>query len=114
KTFTLIGSLACMGLFFFKLETLEWGIICSVLAAMGYIGGVLFNNAYLPQIASIDQQDRVSAKGFAYGYIGSVLLQIICFVFVLKPSWFGIQDPTLPARLSFLLVGIWWLAFSQI
>src|SRR5690606_15976111 len=114
KIFTYIGGFACMGLYIFKLETLEWGIICSNLAAMGYIGGVLFNNSYLPEIASIDQQDSVSAKGFAYGYIGSVILQLICFLFVLKPEWFGIEDPSFPARLSFLLVGVWWILFSQI
>lgn len=114
KIFTYIGGFACMGLFFFKLESLELGIILFAIAAMGYIGGVLFNNSYLPEIASKDQQDRVSAQGFAYGYVGSVILQIICFVFVLKPELFGITDASLPARLSFLLVGIWWIAFAQI
>lgn len=81
---------------------------------MGYIGGVMFNNSYLPEIATKDQQDQVSAQGYAYGYVGSVLLQIICFVFVLKPELFGITDASLPARLSFLLVGIWWIGFAQI
>lgn len=114
KFFTYMGGFACMGLFFFKLETLETGIICFVIAAMGYIGGVLFNNSYLPEIATPDYQDRVSAKGFAFGYIGSVVLQLICFVFVLKPELFGITDASFPARLSFLLVGIWWIAFAQI
>ncbi|MGK6352948.1 MFS transporter [Parapedobacter sp. DT-150] len=114
KVFTYLGGAACMGLFFFKLETLEWGIACFTLAAMGYVGGVLFNNSYLPQIATVDQQDRVSAQGFAYGYIGCVTLQVICFVFVLKPAWFGITDPSFPARLSFFLVGIWWIGFAQI
>lgn len=112
--FTYLGGLACIGLFFFKLETLEWGIFCYIVAAMGYIGGLMFNNAFLPEIATPDQQDRVSAQGFAYGYVGCVTLQIICFVFVLKPEWFGITDPSLPARLSFMLVGIWWIAWSQI
>ncbi|WP_407430777.1 MFS transporter [Arcticibacter sp.] len=114
KFFTYMGSLACMLLFFFKLETLELGIICSAIAAMGYIGGVMFSNSYLPEIASVDQQDRVSAQGFAYGYIGSVLLQILCFVFVLKPEWFGITDLSFAPRLSFLLVGVWWVLFAQI
>ncbi|ETZ22928.1 MFS transporter [Pedobacter sp. V48] len=114
KIFTYIGGIACMGLYFFKLDTLELGIICFAIAAMGYIGGVLFNNSYLPEIATVDQQDAVSAKGFAYGYVGSVLLQIICFVFVLKPQLFGITDLSFPPRLSFLLVGIWWIAFAQI
>ena len=112
--FTYIGSIACAGLFFFKLETLEFGIICFALAAMGYIGGVMFNNSYLPEIATVDQQDKVSARGFAYGYVGSVLLQIVCFIFVLKPEFFGIADASFPARFSFLLVGVWWISFAQI
>lgn len=114
KIFTYFGGVACMGLYFFKLDTLELGIICFAIAAMGYIGGVLFNNSYLPEIATVDQQDAVSAKGFAYGYVGSVLLQLICFVFVLKPELFGITDLSFPPRLSFLLVGIWWIVFAQI
>jgi len=114
KAFTWMGSLACAGLFFFKLATLEISIMLFMIAAIGYCGSIVFYNSYLPEIASTDQQDRVSAKGFSYGYIGSVILQIICFVFVLKPELFGITDASLPARLSFLLVGIWWIGFSQI
>lgn len=114
KGFTYLGGIACIGLFFFKLETLEWGILCSMLAAMGYIGGVLFNNSYLPEIASHTEQNSVSAQGFAYGYVGSVLLQIVCFIFVLKPDWFGIEDASFAPRLSFLLVGLWWIGFAQI
>ncbi|MNK04181.1 Vacuole effluxer Atg22 like protein [compost metagenome] len=114
KLFTYMGGFACMGLYFFKLESLEFGIICFAIAAMGYVGGVMFNNSYLPEIATPDQQDRVSAKGYAYGYIGSVLLQLVCFVFVLKPELFGIVDLSFPPRLSFLLVGLWWIGFAQI
>ncbi|WP_294347676.1 MFS transporter [Sphingobacterium sp.] len=114
KFFTYMGAMACMCLFFFKLDTLEIGIICFVLAAMGYIGGVLFNNSYLPLLATVDQQDKVSAQGFAYGYVGCVILQILCFIVVLKPEWFGITDASLPARISFLMVGVWWLGFSMI
>lgn len=114
KFFTYLGSISCAGLFFFKLDTLEISIILFMLAAIGYIGGVLFNNSYLPEIATEDQQDRVSAQGFSYGYVGSVILQLVCFVFVLKPEWFGITDASLPARISFLLVGIWWIGFAQI
>jgi UMF1 family MFS transporter len=112
--FTWLGALACSCLFFFKSATLEFGIICFALAAIGYSGGFVFYNSYLPEIATVDQQDAVSAKGFSYGYIGSVILQIVCFVFVLSPATFGITDASFPARLSFLLVGIWWLGFAQI
>jgi UMF1 family MFS transporter len=114
RIFTWIGALACAGLYFFKIDTLELGIILFALAAIGYCGGIVFANSYLPEIATIDEQDKVSAKGFAYGYIGSVILQIICFVFVLMPELFGITDASLPARISFLLVGVWWLGFAHI
>ncbi len=114
KFFTWLGAISCAGLFFFKLETLEMSLILFALAAIGYCGGVVFINSYLPDIASKEQQDSVSAKGFAYGYVGSVILQIICFVFVLMPELFGITDLSFPARLSFLLVGIWWITFAQI
>jgi UMF1 family MFS transporter len=114
KFFTYVGGAACIGLYFFKLDTLEMSIILFAIAAMGYIGGVLFSNSYLPEIATEEHQDRVSAQGFSYGYIGSVILQLICFLFVLKPEWFGIIDASFPPRLSFLLVGVWWIGFSQI
>jgi UMF1 family MFS transporter len=114
QLFTWLGSISCCFLFFFKLETLELGIICFALAAIGYAGGFVFYNSYLPEIATVDQQDAVSAKGFSYGYVGSVVLQLVCLVFVLKPDWFGISDASFPPRLSFLLVGLWWIIFAQI
>jgi UMF1 family MFS transporter len=114
QLFTWLGAIACCGLFYFKLETLELGIICFALAAVGYAGGFVFYNSYLPEIASADRQDAVSAKGFSYGYVGSVILQLICLLFVLKPEWFGISDLSFPPRLSFLLVGLWWIIFAQI
>jgi UMF1 family MFS transporter len=120
KMFTYLGALACSALFFFQIDenqginTLNFSMIMFVLAAIGFWGSLVFYNSYLPEIASPDRQDAVSAKGFAYGYFGSVILQLICFVFVFQPAWFGITDPSLPARISFLLVGIWWIAFAQI
>lgn len=114
QLFCYLGSLACCGLYFFKADTLEWGILCSSVAALGYCGSIVFYNSYLPEIALEQERDKVSAQGFAYGYIGSVLLQVICFVFVLDPALFGINDASFPPRLSFLLVGIWWFGFAQI
>ena len=112
--FCYLGSFACCMLYFFDGSTLTLGIVCAILAAIGYCGSLVFYNSYLPEIAAEPDQDRVSAKGFAYGYVGSVLLQIICFLFVLKPEWFGIRDKTFAPRLSFLLVGLWWIGFAQI
>src|ERR1700749_4837312 len=112
--FTWLGAGSCAMLYFFKVDTLETSILFFGLEAIGYSGGFVFYNSYLPEIATLDMQDRVSAKGFTYGYIGSVLLQLICFAFVLKPEWFGIVDKSFPARLSFLLVGLWWICFAYI
>ena len=114
QMFTYLGSFACCGLFFFESKTLEIGVILCVVAAIGFWGSLVFYNSYLPEIATVDQQDNVSAKGFTYGYIGSIILQIICFVFVFKPDWFGITDESIPARLSFVMVGVWWIVFAQI
>jgi len=112
--FTWLGAASCGMLYFFKADTLEISMLFFGLAAIGYSGGFVFYNSYLPEIATLDMQDRVSAKGFTYGYIGSVILQLICFAFVLKPEWFGIVDKSFPARLSFLLVGLWWICFAYI
>src|ERR1700744_661516 len=113
--FTWLGSLACAGLFFFKPDSgLEFPMICFGLACIGYCGGFVFYNSYLPQIATEDQQNKVSAKGFIYGYVGSLVMQILCFVVVLSPKTFGITSDDLPSRISFLMVFVWWMGFSII
>lgn len=109
QLFCTMGAAACCGLFFYQSGRTELGIILSVIAAIGYCGSLVFYNAYLPEIATVEQQDKVSAQGFAYGYIGSVLLQAICLVFV-----FSMPDSDLAPRISFVLVGLWWLGFAQI
>ena len=114
QVFTWMGSLACGGLFFFTMDRFEFSMICFGLASIGYCGGFVFYNSYLPQIATMDQQDAVSAKGFIYGFAGSIVVQVLCFLFVLSPATFGIHDDALPARISFLIVGIWWIGFSLI
>ncbi len=116
KVFCYLGSAACIALFWFTKDTLEFGIIAFAVAALGFWSSLVFYNSYLPDIAAPGDQDRVSAKGFALGYIGSVLLQMICFVIIQKPTWFGLNeaDRAIGARLSFLLTGLWWLGFAQI
>ncbi len=115
KTFTLIGSISCLTLYFFKGEPQLWlGTSAFILATIGFAGGIVFYNAYLPLIVTEDRYDRVSAKGFAMGYLGSVILLVAILVMIQRPEWFGINDPQLPARIGFLLVGVWWLGFAQI
>jgi UMF1 family MFS transporter len=115
KAFCLIGSLSVMSLFFFEGEKTLWvGLVFTVSASIGFWGSIVFYNAYLPEIAYHEQQDDVSAKGFIFGYTGSVILLLFSLVMVNKPELFGLPDAAFASRLTFLLVGIWWLGFAQI
>ena len=109
--FCTMGSLACASLYFFDKNHIIGGLISVIIACVGFWSSLVFYNSYLPEIAAPADRDRVSAKGFMMGYIGSVLLQIICFVFVLKPALFGITVSK-ASQISFLLVGVWWIAFG--
>jgi len=110
--FLTVGSVACSLLFFFERDTLGLGIFAMIIACVGFWGGQVFYNSFLPDIASVEDRDRVSARGFSFGYIGSILLQLICFVFVLMHDTFGITEGK-GSQISFLLVGIWWWGFGQ-
>jgi len=114
KFFTYLGSLACMSLFFFNGANVEFGIICAILASIGYAGSLVFYNGFLPEIATPDRMDRISAKGFAMGYIGSVILLILNLILLLKPEMFGFSGKGDATKFGFILVGVWWLGFSQI
>ena len=115
KRFCLLGSISVISLFFFKGESTLWiALLCTVFASIWFWGSIVFYNAYLPEVAYPEQQDAVSAKGFIYGYVGSVLLLIFSLVLVQKPEWFGITDPTFAPRITFALVGVWWFGFAQI
>jgi len=112
--FTWIGSLSCCTLYFFDANHLELGIIAFTLAGIGYSGGLVFYNAWLPEIAPVGQEDKISARGFALGYIGGVVLLLINLAMILKPELFGISGSGMPAKISFVTVGLWWLGFAQI
>jgi len=114
KGFTYLGAMACIGLYFFTGENVEYGIACSVIASIGFAGSLVFYNAFLPEIATADRMDNISAKGFAMGYIGSVILLVINLVIILNPGSFGFSGESNATKFGFLLVGIWWLSFSQI
>ncbi|HMK24883.1 MAG TPA: MFS transporter [Chitinophagaceae bacterium] len=112
--FLTMGSLACASMFFFTKNTLEIGILTMIIACVGFWASLVYYNSFLPEIAAPEDRDRVSAKGFAFGYVGSVILQVICFVFVMKPELLGIaKEGTFQYRICFLLVGIWWWGFGQ-
>jgi len=114
KIFAYMGSLSCIGLYFFEGDNLEYGIICAVLASIGFAGSIVFYNAFLPEIATDDEVDVLSAKGFSLGYIGSVILLILNLFMIEMPGFFGLSDGSQAARWSFLITGLWWAGFSQI
>ena len=112
RFFMTMGSIACSAMFFFDKSNLWLGILCMIFACIGSWAGLVFYNSYLPEIAAPEDRDRISAKGFAYGYVGSVLLQLVSFVLILKNDLWGISSG-FASQLSFLLVGIWWFAFGH-
>lgn len=115
RFFCYLGGLSCMALYFFdSAETIHIGLAATLLATVGYAGSIVFYNSYLPAIATEDQMDRISAKGFSMGYIGSVLLLIVNLGMILNQEALGVEDGTLMPRLSFFMTGVWWIAFAQI
>ncbi|MFY8006133.1 MAG: MFS transporter, partial [Sediminibacterium sp.] len=107
RFFCMIGSLGCSALYFFDASNLAYGLSALIVACVGFWSSFVFYNSYLPDIAAPEDRDKVSARGFMMGYIGSVILQIFCFVLVLQGDAFGISTGK-GSQLSFLLVGIWW------
>ncbi|MFT2011483.1 MFS transporter [Pontibacter sp. 13R65] len=115
QLFCYLGSLSCAALYFFTKETFTFSVVLFVLASIGFSGSIVFYNAYLPEIATEDQYDKLSARGFAMGYIGSVLLLVFNLAMILKPEIFFIapENTSLPPRIAFLTTGLWWFGFAQ-
>lgn len=108
--FCYLGAFSCIGLYWFTPENIYFGITCFYFGLIGFWGSIVYYNSYLPDIAFKNQQDALSAKGYSLGYIGSVILLIVCLLFILGKDGKEAMDAM---RLSFVLTGIWWLLFSQ-
>tara|TARA_R110002051_G_scaffold137593_1_gene210081 strand:- start:1900 stop:3231 length:1332 start_codon:yes stop_codon:yes gene_type:complete len=119
KFFCYMGGISCIGLYWFSLENIYLGLLCYFFGLVGFWVSFAINNSYLPDVAFPNQQDRISAKGFSMGYIGSVILLLINLAMVMKPDFFSITtDESGIAEIkamkySFITVGIWWIIFSQ-
>ncbi|CAL2102929.1 MFS transporter [Tenacibaculum sp. 190130A14a] len=114
KFFCWLGGLSVMSLYFFDgIDTVWIGIWFTILASIGFWASWVFYNAYLPEIALPEQQDRASAKGFIYGYVGSVILLLINLGMIMFPEALGITKG-MASRISFVMVGVWWIGFAQI
>jgi len=110
RFFCYLGALSCSLMFFFDKDHVWLGLICLLFAGIGFYGSLVFYNSYLPEIAAKEDMDRISAKGFAMGYIGSVILQMIGFAMVIMMP----DNEGLALKITFLMVGLWWIGFAQI
>ena len=116
KFFCYLGSISCMGLYWFDLSNIYFGLFFYFTALISFWASLVFYNSYLPDIAFKNQQDAISAKGYALGYFGSVLLLVFNLAMVMYPETFGIigdNSESIAMRYSFVSVGIWWIIFSQ-
>lgn len=109
RFFCYMGAASCSLMYFFDRDNITLGLMCFMFAGIGFYGSQVFYNSYLPEIAADKDMDRISAKGYSFGYIGSVLMQLVGFALVMFMA-----DKTMALKLTFLLVGIWWVCFAQI
>jgi UMF1 family MFS transporter len=118
KFFCYLGAASCAYFYFFTPDNLEMTMIAFGLSIIGWGGSLVFYNAFIPQIATEQNYDRLSARGFAFGYVGSVLLLVFNLLLIMKPSVFGLtqadSDSGFTTRIAFITVGIWWAGFAQI
>jgi len=111
KFFCYMGGLGCIGLYWFSLDHIYISLLFYFMGLIGYWGSLVFYNSYLPDIAFPEQQDRVSARGFSLGYIGSVILLIVNLAMVMSQDTGEAKMEMM--RWSFVMVGLWWILFSQ-
>lgn len=109
RFFCYMGAASCSLMYFFDASTVTFGLFAFMFAGIGFYGSQVFYNSYLPDITAEADRDRVSAKGYTFGYIGSVILQMIGFALVMT-----MEDKGKALQITFLLVGIWWVGFAQI
>jgi UMF1 family MFS transporter len=112
QAFTYVGALACMGLFWFEGPNIWVGVGAFALGNLGYTGALVFYNSYLPDIVKKDRFNEVSARGYAFGYVGSVILLLGCLAVLANPIAFGFKSDLVAQRACFVGVGIWWLGFA--
>ena len=112
--FTFIGSASCFLMYWFTGSNLVFGISLVAVAVIGYAGSLVYYNSFLPIIATPDRHDKVSAKGFSWGYAGSMVLLIINLFTIENYQFFSFPDKLSALRFSFLEVGLWWFGIAQI
>lgn len=112
NSFMILGGVSTMLMYFFTAQNPGLGLALAYFASLGFTGSFVFYNSYLPIIAPKNMQDRLSARGFSLGYLGSALLLIFCLALIQMPEFFGLPDASSATRVSFLITGVWWLGFG--
>lgn len=113
--FTVLGASACISMFWMDNPDMwQIGFWAYIVSMIGYAGGVVFNNSFMPIIATPDKYDALSARGFTLGYFGSTFLLVLNLVCILFWDKIGFANEGIATRIAFLMVGIWWLSFSLI
>jgi UMF1 family MFS transporter len=110
--FTLLGVLAASALFWVAQGQWVLALLLYLAGLLGFSGSNVFYDALLTDIARADRYERVSALGYALGYLGGGLLFAFDVLLTLRPSWFGLADQADAVRVAFLSVGIWWALFA--
>ncbi|MEA5137970.1 MFS transporter [Arcicella rigui] len=113
KMYCYLGAISCMLMYFFEEGRYYLGTFAFLFSIVGWGGSIVFYNSYLPEIATEDRYDSLSARGFTMGYIGSVILLVQNLTMVLMPQWYGGITGGEASRIAFLTVGIWWIVFAQ-
>jgi MFS transporter, UMF1 family len=109
--FSLLGIAGTFALYFATQG--QWALAAALFAVgtLGFNGGMVFYDAMLLDVAEPRDYDRVSALGYALGYLGGGVLFALNVLMVVKPSLFGLKDAAAAVRMSFVTVAIWWLVF---
>ncbi|MFT3905412.1 MAG: MFS transporter [Steroidobacteraceae bacterium] len=111
-TFTLLGVLASLALALVGAGQWQLSLLVFALGSIGYFGASSFQDALIVQVATPAQINRISAEGFAAGYLGGGLLFLFNVLMVLHPQWFGVADATAAIKIAFIDVALWWALFS--
>jgi UMF1 family MFS transporter len=111
--FCFLGVTASCLLFFVQGNLYLAGGLLFIVANICFGASIVFYNAFLPEITTEDQTDKVSSRGFAYGYLGGAILLVFNLILVLQAERLGISTG-LAVRLSLLSAGLWWGGFALI
>ncbi|HEY9123128.1 MAG TPA: MFS transporter [Bacteroidales bacterium] len=113
RFFTLLGAISCISLYGFNANHLAIGLLGAAFAVIGFAGSLVFYNSFLPVIASPEHHDKISARGFSWGYAGSVLLLLLNLIIIFNYQSLGFSSALNAMRFAFITVGIWWIAISS-